>query len=85
MKFQLMLILPGHFFSSSSLHAVTLLSASMLATEGGLTPASDEIVTNPASANELCFLQIHGALCITEDGFCLTVTLSMVTLLPISQ
>ena len=28
--------------------------------EGGMTPASDEIVTNPASANELCFLQIHG-------------------------
>ena len=35
--------------------------------EGGVTPASDEIVTNPASANELCFLQIHGALCMTED------------------
>ena len=35
--------------------------------ERGVTPASDEIVTNPASANELCFLQIHGALCMTED------------------
>ena len=46
---------------------VTLLSASMFATKGGMTPASDEIVTNPASANELCFLQIHGALCMTED------------------
>jgi hypothetical protein len=38
-----MLILPEPFFvSSSSLHAVTLLSASMLATEGEVTPASDE-------------------------------------------
>ena len=72
MKFQLMLILPG-YFSSTSQYEVTLLSASMFATEGGVTTASDEIVTNPASANELCFLQIHGALCMTEDGFCLTV------------
>ena len=64
------------FLSSSSLHAVTLLSASMFATEGGVTPASDEILTNPASANELCFLQIHGALCMTEDGLCLTVNRS---------
>ena len=39
----------------------------MFAAEGGVTSASDEIVTNPASANELCFLQIHGALCMTED------------------
>ncbi len=64
------------FFSSSSLHAVTLLSASMFATKGGMTPASDEIVTNSASANELCFLQIHGAVCMTEGLrmiFCLTV------------
>ena len=66
---------------------VTLLSASMFAAffcgdvtlcfdvrnGGGMTPASDEIVTNPASANELCFLQIHGAVCMTEDEFCLTV------------
>jgi hypothetical protein len=29
--------------------------------------------TNSASANELSFLQIHGALCMTEDGLCLTV------------
>ncbi len=72
MKFQLMLILSGPFLSSS-LHAVTLLSASMFATEGGVTSANDEIVTNPASANALYFLQIHGALCMTEDGFCLTV------------
>ena len=41
--------------------------------EGRVMPASDEIVTNPASANELCFSQIHGALCMTEDEFCLTV------------
>jgi hypothetical protein len=62
-------------FSSSSLYVVTLISVSMFATEGGLTSGSDEIVTNPASVNELCFLQIHGALCMTEDsnGFCLTV------------
>jgi hypothetical protein len=45
----------------------------MFATEGGVTPASDEIVTNPASANELSFLEIHGALCMIEDGFSLTV------------
>ena len=46
----------------------------MLATEGGVTPASDEFfLTNPASSNELCFHQIHGALCTTEDGLCLTV------------
>jgi hypothetical protein len=38
-------------------------------TEGGMTPASDEIVTNPASANELCFLQIHVSLCMTKDEF----------------
>jgi hypothetical protein len=38
----------------------------MFATEGEVTLASDEIVTNSASANELCFLQIHGALCMTE-------------------
>jgi hypothetical protein len=38
-------------------------------TEGGMTPASDEIVTNPASANELCFLQIHDSLCMTKDEF----------------
>ena len=71
--FQLMLILPESFLSSSSLHAVTLLSASMFAAEGGVTSASDEILTNPASANELCFLQIHGSVCMTEDEFCLTV------------
>ena len=52
---------------------MTLLSASMFVTERGVTPAIDEILTNPASANELCFLQIHGALCMTEDGLCLTV------------
>ena len=57
----------------SVIFAVTWLSASTFATEGGMTPASDEIVTNPASANELCFLQIHGAVCMTEDEFCLTV------------
>jgi hypothetical protein len=26
-----------------------------------MTPGSDEIVTNPESAHELCFLQIHDA------------------------
>ena len=54
--------------------AVTWLSVSTFGTKsGGMTPASDEIVTNPASANELCFLQIHGTVCMTEDEFCLTV------------
>ena len=42
--FQPMLILPESFLSSSSLHAVTLLTASFSATEGGVTPASDDML-----------------------------------------
>ncbi len=53
--------------------AVTWLSDSTFATEGEMTPVIDEIVTNPASANELCFFQNHSAVCMTEDEFCLTV------------
>ena len=61
-----MLILPGHFFVLIPACGDVALSFDAC-NEGGVTPASDEIVTNPASANELCFLQIHGALCMTED------------------
>ena len=46
--FQSMLILPESFLSSSSLHVVTLLTVSFSATEGGVTPARDDMLqTNP--------------------------------------
>jgi len=73
-KFQLMLICLNFFFLFVLIPACGDVALSFDAcNEGGVTPASDEIVTNPASANELCFLQIHGALCMTKDEFCLTV------------
>ena len=74
MKFQLVLILPEPFFLVVLIPACGDVALFFdVCNGGGVTPASDEILTNPASANELCFLQIHGALCTTEDGLCLTV------------
>jgi hypothetical protein len=73
-KFELMLFLPGPFlFVLIPVCGDVALFFDVLKRREGVTAANDEIVTNPASANELYFLQIHGALCMTEDGFCLTV------------
>ena len=53
MKFQLMLICLNFFFLFVLIPACGDVALSFDAcNEGGVTPASDEIVTNPASANE---------------------------------